>query len=60
MTMYVFRITLENTVTGERAPSFIMRGETEQDARDYTERALATDPERAKNLRYHSATKRLA
>ena len=39
--MRVYTITLERISTGERSPSLVWRGETEKDAVEYAENAIA-------------------
>ena len=48
--LFVFTITLENTSTGEIAPSMIVRKETEAEARAFAEAAIKGRPE----IRVHS------
>ena len=54
--LFVFTISLENTKTGEVAPSMIVRKATEVEAREYAEDAIANHPD----LRVHSIASRPA
>lgn len=56
--MNVYTITLENTVTGEIAPSLICRLDTEKQAHEYAAAAIAKANRR--EIRVHSIASRPA
>lgn len=43
--MNVYRITLERISTGETAPSMVTRQASEEEAREYAENAIKSDPD---------------